>query len=511
MDMIYFDHAATTRVLPEAAQAAVEAMTVAYGNPSSLYALGTQAAKAVAEHRATVAQALGCRPEELYFTSCGTEGDNWAVQLAVHLGRHKGKHIITTAVEHSAVLEPCKALEMQGYEVTYLHPDATGHIRIEALEEALRPDTVLVSMLLVNNETGAIQPVAEAAQVLKRHKSNALLHTDAVQGFLKLPFTPKGLGADLVTISGHKIGAMKGSGALFIRSGLRAIPLLRGGGQEKGLRSGTEATPQIAALAAAAKLGKDALDEHIAYLNDLKAYALAQFQALVPGLVVVSAGDAPPHLRHLPAGVPQPGGGAVSQRPGLLPLRRVGLSPGQGQPCVRRNEPLQARAGRDAAGVLRPQQHEGRGGPTGAGIAGRHQDLGRRRALTEGFCMKGKLLLFGFEDLFSAPAIIAAVEPLGLEVVRVPREDYGWKLEELAGLTPRKAKGTPYAGGPLGDKMIVLCGLGNQLDELLPVLRQAGAGPGCLKAVLTAHNKKWTAPALLTQLRKEQAMMQKKI
>ena len=273
MDMIYFDHAATTRVLPEAAQAAVEAMTVAYGNPSSLYALGTQAAKAVAEHRATVAQALGCRPEELYFTSCGTEGDNWAVQLAVHLGRHKGKHIITTAVEHSAVLEPCKALEMQGYEVTYLHPDATGHIRIEALEEALRPDTVLVSMLLVNNETGAIQPVAEAAQVLKRHKSSALLHTDAVQGFLKLPFTPKSLGADLVTISGHKIGAMKGSGALFIRSGLRAIPLLRGGGQEKGLRSGTEATPQIAALAAAAKLGKDALDEHIAYLNDLKAYA----------------------------------------------------------------------------------------------------------------------------------------------------------------------------------------------------------------------------------------------
>ena len=124
--------------------------------------------------------------------------------------------------------------------------------------------------------------------------------------------------------------------------------------------------------------------------------------------------------------------------------------------------------------------------------------------------MKGKLLLFGFEDLFSAPAIIAAVEPLGLKVVRVPREDYNRKLEELAGLVPRKAKGAPYAGGPLGEKMIVLCGLGNQLDALLPVLRQAGAGPSCLKAVLTAHNKKWTAPALLTQLQNERAMMQKK-
>lgn len=293
MNTIYFDHAATTRVLPEAAQAAVEVMTEGYGNPSSLYHLGTQAAKRVAQDRALVAQALGCKADEVYFTSCGTEGDNWAISLAVHLGRHKGKHIITTAVEHAAVLEPCKALELQGYEVTYLHPDATGHIRIEALEEALRPDTVLVSMMLVNNETGILQPVAEAARLLKRKKSAALLHTDAVQGFLKVPFTPKGLGADLLTISGHKIGAMKGSGALYIRSGLRAVPLLRGGGQEKGLRSGTEATPQIAALAAAAQLGRQGLEEHIAYLTGLKAYALETFRQVVPALTVVSAGEAP--------------------------------------------------------------------------------------------------------------------------------------------------------------------------------------------------------------------------
>lgn len=274
--MIYFDHAATTRVLPEAAQAAMKTMTEDYGNPSSLYQLGVQAAKRMGEHREQVARALGCQGEEVYFTSGGTEGDNWAVALAVHLGRHKGRHIITTAIEHAAVLQPCKELERQGYEVTYLHPDASGRVRVEDLEAALRPDTVLVSMMLVNNETGALQPVAQAAQLLRRKQSAALLHTDAVQGFLKIPFTPKGLGVDLLTISGHKIGAMKGSGALYLRKGLRAVPLIRGGGQERGLRSGTEATPQIAALAAAASLGRERMEEHTAALTDLKAYALGR-------------------------------------------------------------------------------------------------------------------------------------------------------------------------------------------------------------------------------------------
>ena len=293
MDMIYFDHAATTAVLPEAAQAALETMTEGFGNPSSLYRLGTQAAKHLAGHRTQVAQALGCKAEEVYFTSGGTEGDNWAIAMATHLGRHKGKHLITTAIEHAAVIEPCKALESQGYAVTYLTPDPQGHIRLEDLEAALRPDTVLVSIMLVNNETGAIQPVAEAAQLLRRKKSAALLHTDAVQGFLKIPFTPKGLGVDLLTISGHKIGAMKGSGALYIRAGLRGVPLIRGGGQESSLRSGTEATPQIAALAAAATLGRQQLEDHTARLTDLKGYALDTLRREVPGLVVVSPGDAP--------------------------------------------------------------------------------------------------------------------------------------------------------------------------------------------------------------------------
>ncbi|MFR6058467.1 MAG: cysteine desulfurase family protein [Evtepia gabavorous] len=204
--MIYFDHAATTRVLPEAAQAAMKTMTEDYGNPSSLYQLGVQAAKRMGEHREQVARALGCQGEEVYFTSGGTEGDNWAVALAVHLGRHKGRHIITTAIEHAAVLQPCKELERQGYEVTYLHPDASGRVRVEDLEAALRPDTVLVSMMLVNNETGALQPVAQAAQLLRRKQSAALLHRRGPG--LKIP-SPRRTGVDSFTISGHKIGAMK--------------------------------------------------------------------------------------------------------------------------------------------------------------------------------------------------------------------------------------------------------------------------------------------------------------
>ena len=292
MQTVYLDHAATTRVRPEAAQAALAAMTEGYGNPSSLHHLGKQAAAALEEHRAAVARALGCRPGEVYFTSCGTEGDNWAVHIAAHLGRHRGRHIITTAVEHAAILEPCKALEQQGYEATYLLPDADGRVRIADLEAALREDTVLVSMMLVNNETGAIQPVQDAAAVLKRKKSRALLHCDAVQGFLKLPFTAPGLGVDLLTVSGHKIGALKGSGALYVRAGVKAPPLIRGGGQEHGLRSGTEATPQIAALAAACTLGLAEREANARALADLRAYAEERLTSVVPGLRIVSRGGA---------------------------------------------------------------------------------------------------------------------------------------------------------------------------------------------------------------------------
>lgn len=286
---IYLDNAATTQVCPQAAQAAYQAMTEGFGNPSSGYALGQAAAAQVKAHRETVAEKLGCLPEELTFISCGTEGDNWSIRSAVEYGKRKGKHIITTAIEHAAVLEPMKDLERQGYEVTYLKPDRTGHISIDDLTAALRPDTILVSMMLVNNELGTILPVAEAARAIKAAGSPALLHCDAVQGFLKVPFTPKELGVDLLTVSGHKIHAPKGIGAQYIRKGLNLKPLLLGGGQESGLRSGTEPTAQIAALAAACGAWQE---EYRDKITQTRRYALEVLRQ-VPGLEVISPGDAP--------------------------------------------------------------------------------------------------------------------------------------------------------------------------------------------------------------------------
>ena len=255
----YLDNAATTPVRAEAAQAAVKAMTEEWGNPSARHALGSRAAEQVKQWRSEVAAGLGCMPEEVVFTSCGTESDNWAIRAAAELGKRKGKHIITTAIEHAAVLEPCRALEREGYEVTYLQPDRSGNITARQVKEALRPDTILVSMMLVNNELGTILPVAETARVLKEAGSGVLLHCDGVQGFLKVPFTPKELGVDMLSISGHKIHAPKGIGAMYIRKGLKISPFIRGGGQENGLRSGTEATGQLAALAAAVTAGRATL------------------------------------------------------------------------------------------------------------------------------------------------------------------------------------------------------------------------------------------------------------
>ena len=291
--MIYLDNAATTPVPAAVADAMYEVLTRHFGNPSSQYPAGQEMKKAVEGWRAVVAGALHCPPERLYFTSCGTESDNWAIQAAVWQGRHIGKHIITTAVEHSAVLEPCRWLTQQGYEVTYLKPDRTGHVTVEQVASALREDTVLVSMMLVNNETGCIFPVAETARLLRERKSRALLHCDAVQGFLKVPCDPEGWGVDMMSLSAHKLGGPKGVGALYISDRFRNVrPLLPGGGQERGLRSGTEATAQIAGFAKAVELRLEDYDAKIAHMAALRDDCREKLLAM-GGVVPVGAGTAP--------------------------------------------------------------------------------------------------------------------------------------------------------------------------------------------------------------------------
>ena len=291
--MIYLDNAATTPVPKAVADAVYDVLLHHCGNPSSQYPAGQEMKKAVEGWRAVIAGALGCPPEHLHFTSCGTESDNWAIQAALWQGRHTGKHIITTAVEHSAILEPCKLLAQQGYDVTYLKPGRDGNITVEQVANALREDTVLVSMMLVNNETGCVFPVAETARLLREKKSPALLHCDAVQGFLKVPCDPAGWGVDMMSLSGHKLGAPKGIGALYIGPRLREPrPLLPGGGQERGLRSGTEATAQIAGFAKAVELRLEDYDAKLAHMTALRDYCREKLLAM-GGVVPVGAGTAP--------------------------------------------------------------------------------------------------------------------------------------------------------------------------------------------------------------------------
>jgi len=291
--MIYLDHAATTPVPRAVADTMYEVLTEQFGNPSSQYQMGLDMKKKVEGWRKTVADALGCDAKNLYFTACGTEGDNWAISAACWQNRRVGKHIVTTSVEHSAVLQPCKWLEQQGYEVTYIAPDTKGDISAEAVLEAVRPDTALVSVMMVNNELGNVYPIAEIAAGLKKKNPNTLLHTDAVQSFLKIPFSAKTLGADFIAISGHKVGGPKGIGALYIGPRVRnPKPLLAGGGQESGLRAGTEATAQMAGFAKAVELRMENLNEKLAHVADIRAYAMEQLLT-IPDLHIVGGGTAP--------------------------------------------------------------------------------------------------------------------------------------------------------------------------------------------------------------------------
>ena len=291
--MIYLDHAATTPVPREVADAMYEVLSQQFANPSSQYAMGLDMKKQVESWRKTIADALGCDSKQLFFTSCGTESDNWAISAACWQNRRIGKHIVTTAVEHSAVRETCKWLEQQGYEVTYVAPNSKGNISAQQILDAVRPDTALVSVMLVNNELGTIYPISEIAAGLKQKNPQALLHTDAVQAFLKVPCSPKTLGADFIALSAHKIGGPKGIGALYIGPRVRnPKPFLAGGSQENGLRGGTEATAQIAGFAKAVELRVKGLDEKLTHMAEIKAYAVKQLST-IPDLQFISDGTAP--------------------------------------------------------------------------------------------------------------------------------------------------------------------------------------------------------------------------
>ena len=289
----YFDNAATTRVCPEAIRIMNTVMEEDYGNPSSTHRKGREARQILDRARRQVAEAAGAEAEEIFFTSGGSESDNWAIRMGAAKMRHQGKHILTFAAEHDAVRAPVELLEREGFTITRLAPDENGRVSPEAFREALREDTVLVSVMLVNNETGAVNPIAELARILKERKSPALLHTDAVQAFCKIPFSADKLGADMISLSSHKIHGPKGCGALYIRRGLRLPPLIWGGGQEKGFRSGTEAMPAIAGFGAAAEAGRRELPRSEPAMRALREHIAAAVAENLLEAVFIGPGDAP--------------------------------------------------------------------------------------------------------------------------------------------------------------------------------------------------------------------------
>lgn len=296
--MHYLDNSATTPVLPEAAQAALDVMLRDFGNPSSQHRLGLEAARLLKESRETVASALGAHPGEVVFTSGGTEAANTAIFGAAIKNRPFGRHIITTAIEHAATRNACKRLESEGFAVTYLQPDMDGHVSVADFEAALREDTILVSVMLVNNEVGTVQPVAEIGRLLGRRCARALFHVDAVQGLFRVALTPKKWGCHLMSVSGHKIGAPKGVGALYVQKGVHIRPYLVGGGHEGGMRAGTEPLPAIVAMAAACRSRMESMEADVAHVAAVREYLDAQVAAALPWAVWNGASDVP-HVANL--------------------------------------------------------------------------------------------------------------------------------------------------------------------------------------------------------------------
>ena len=266
----YFDNAATTKVKPEVLKEMMPYLTEEYGNPSSIYHIGRKAKKSIEIARNQVANLINCEKNEIYFTGCGTESDNTALKGIAYKNKGKGNHIITTKIEHHAILESCETLEKQGFEVTYLDVDKYGSINLQELEKAITDNTILISIMFANNEIGTIEPIEEISKIAK--SKNVVFHTDAVQAIGNIPIDVKKMGIDMLSISGHKINAPKGIGALYVKEGIEFDKFLNGGHQERDKRAGTENVAGIIGIGKACEIAKENLDFHIRHLKSLRDY-----------------------------------------------------------------------------------------------------------------------------------------------------------------------------------------------------------------------------------------------
>lgn len=292
---IYLDNAATTQVYPEVAELMTEIMRNDFGNPSSMHRKGVEAEKYLKKAAERIARVLKTEEKNIYFTSGGTESNNWALKGAAQANKRAGRHIITTAIEHPAVSEPLKYLEEQGYEITRIPADSTGTVHAEDVRDAVREDTILVSVMAVNNEVGSIQPVREIGQAVKEVNPRTLFHVDAIQAFAKIPLYPSKDKIDMLSASGHKIHGPKGSGILYIGKGVKIDPLIQGGGQQKGYRSGTDNVPGAAGMALAAEIMWNHLEENDAHMQAVR-------ERLINALLTME--NVTVHGQKLPGGAP---------------------------------------------------------------------------------------------------------------------------------------------------------------------------------------------------------------
>ncbi len=278
--MIYLDNAATTKVAPEVVDAMLPYFTEKYGNPSSIYGLGSAAKSAIGNTRDIIAESIGAKAEEIYFTAGGSEADNWALKAVAESYAEKGKHIITCKIEHHAILHTCKYLEKQGFEVTYLDVDGDGLVRPADVEAAIRPDTILISIMFANNEIGTIQPVAEIGAIARKH--GVLFHTDAVQAYGQVPISVQELSIDLLSASGHKLNGPKGIGFLYARNSIKLRSLIHGGAQERSRRGGTENVPAIVGFGVAVKRAMEGMTQKTERERELRDYLIGRIEEEIP-------------------------------------------------------------------------------------------------------------------------------------------------------------------------------------------------------------------------------------